>query len=750
MSLSVLQSLTADPDQLLDHARRAIIASINKTQEAEEQSAQDVDSIWAFLKQYEQDHPHLTDAISNWRRAIYDAVGENEIIKRLQNAEALRKRIHGYQQRVVRAWKLPLPDVLHPYDFSAFSKATWQGLARIAEHIPKRDKAISRLQDSIKRRLNGKRTAGVRLTKGLTFDPQQPNGQPTAERRDEPTPAPPPNQRKPAPGADKAYRSRRRKRSREEADSDEQGVFLSAATPEIRRHCPQPLGDDHGDSVCTSSELADAAQSSFETVDWRVQVDGAEDWKDLEYAEPLHEAPSSISRILRSRPMIREVLTDHTGYRLVLGDPLANDLDGAVRSLRGWLITEAVQRVLDVCADLSCRVLDGSYLSSVLSDQREKDAVRLQPHERTVLAPIHHHDHWTLVVFALDEKRICHFDSLRRPTGETKTAALGFAERLDDAGGWAFDEMDCPKQSNSSDCGVHVIVVALYWITALEAPRAINCQVWRFVFTVLLEADSGQASECRSGIAVNDFEANISVLPQHRPFPSRMPSADEVPEFMRENRHHRTGVSSLLHDVETAYLLLNDLIIKKHTDSGKLRDQLNEAERDMEVFKSIGNTITQLSSKSRPAHQRFLQESTARSEREHSRIEQKQALHAERLNQLQRAMTRVQLESAECHSKLVAISRHAETWLEEEAVVFDWEPCLQPVVQAPADLEAYLEVQPERLDGVKFMELVAANKAGLAVAAVLVRYLEYTRTRNYPTGADGPKGFLLKPAAVYQ
>ncbi|KAL8728509.1 MAG: hypothetical protein Q9166_005331 [cf. Caloplaca sp. 2 TL-2023] len=120
----------------------------------------------------------------------------------------------------------------------------------------------------------------------------------------------------------------------------------------------------------------------------KAESDMPEVKKHQKSAELLSEAPPSSPNIRQSKCSTQEAVSVDNGDDFASTGPPTNDLEGALRSLRGWLSTEAIQRVLEVCADSSDRILDGAYLSAALFDQNDEPPIRLQPHERTVIAPI--------------------------------------------------------------------------------------------------------------------------------------------------------------------------------------------------------------------------------------------------------------------------------------------------------------------------------------------------------------------------
>ncbi|KAL8798523.1 MAG: hypothetical protein Q9182_006596 [Xanthomendoza sp. 2 TL-2023] len=362
---------------------------------------------------------------------------------------------------------------------------------------------------------------------------------------------------------------------------------------------------------CLNSPVLTAVKRKAESEEREVK-------KHQQSAELLFEASPSSPNIRQSQSTATGVILVDNRNAATPTVPPTSDLEGAFQSLRGWLSTEAIQKVLEVFADSSYRILDGAYLSAALLDQKDKPPIRLQPHERTVIAPICYHDHWTLAIFALDEKRIRHYDSLRPPSDRIKSVTLAFAKGLNNVDEWVFDDMDCPKQTNQNDCGINTLVAALYWMAGLGLPR------------IILDSP-------------------------------------EIPNFMRENRKHRQGVSTLLREYETVCSILHCLSIKKTADRSRLHDQLTESTKDISALESTQDTLPQISPEFRLGLQNALEESKKKNKRKIERIKKLQGVSEERFNQLQVVMSRVQVESARCHNILARISFDAKIWLEESS-----------------------------------------------------------------------------------
>lgn len=97
-----------------------------------------------------------------------------------------------------------------------------------------------------------------------------------------------------------------------------------------------------------------------------------------------HETPGirrvalrNFSVLSEHSPVRQDVVPVEDGDGVTPTLPPTNDLEGALQSLRDWLLTEAIRRVLEVCVNSSYRILDGVYLSATFLDQKDKPPIRL-------------------------------------------------------------------------------------------------------------------------------------------------------------------------------------------------------------------------------------------------------------------------------------------------------------------------------------------------------------------------------------
>lgn len=87
----------------------------------------------------------------------------------------------------------------------------------------------------------------------------------------------------------------------------------------------------------------------------------------------------------------------------------------------------------------------------------------------------------------------------------------------------------------------------------------------------------------------------------------------------------------------------------------------------MSALESTRNTLPQISSEFRLGLQTALEESKTKNKSKIERIKKLQGVLEERSTQLQAAMSRIQIESAQCHNILATVSSNAKIWLEESS-----------------------------------------------------------------------------------
>ena len=123
---------------------------------------------------------------------------------------------------------------------------------------------------------------------------------------------------------------------------------------------------------------------------------------------------------------------------------------------------------------------------------------KLDPRVNQMLLPLYHRigKHWTLAEFDLRTRSIRHYDSLGINLGKTIGEGLCYFGNSATSGTilpWSFKSQDCPRQKDNVDCGVHVLITAVFILAGIYAPEAYECASWRQIFSTLLGAVSQEA-----------------------------------------------------------------------------------------------------------------------------------------------------------------------------------------------------------------------------------------------------------------
>lgn len=155
------------------------------------------------------------------------------------------------------------------------------------------------------------------------------------------------------------------------------------------------------------------------------------------------------------------------------------------------LSSTVIQETLAFCAPADSHLIDPLYFNSDFPE-RSGLSRHLAPSIRRVFIPLHNRQlsHWTLAVLNLESRSIFLYDSLRHD----QTAVPPVAQRLQRFGAgisgrpqdWTYQSVDCPKQSNETDCGVHVIANAAFLMICNKLPQSHDCNAWRLICRAVL------------------------------------------------------------------------------------------------------------------------------------------------------------------------------------------------------------------------------------------------------------------------
>lgn len=188
---------------------------------------------------------------------------------------------------------------------------------------------------------------------------------------------------------------------------------------------------------------------------------------------------------------------------------------GAANSMEGdgWVSASAIEYCLTIFSPRTYRVVDSTVSSS---EGHTQQTVRLGPDHKHIVMPIlRQQNHWVVVFLDLDAKRALYVDSEARQTPIPASVKdtirnLSAANPELAESEWEWECLDCVLQTNSNDCGVHVLVASLYYMYNLAQPKTIEGIFWRMFFHKALVAYDAEAS--RSSRSPSSAQGQFTVI----------------------------------------------------------------------------------------------------------------------------------------------------------------------------------------------------------------------------------------------
>ncbi|KAK2053702.1 hypothetical protein LY76DRAFT_263022 [Colletotrichum caudatum] len=217
------------------------------------------------------------------------------------------------------------------------------------------------------------------------------------------------------------------------------------------------------------------------------------------------------------------------------------------RNVEGTVIAEILDTVCALCP-LSMMLLDPLVSHNNIIPQRLRDEFLAQK-DMTILYPINltsRAKHWVLVSASATSVSI--FDSLPSATDQDELTDLlrpvlslvGEAPPAPGNQPPAPTRVVCPQQPNATDCGVAVIVNALYVIAGQDIPAKTDYSVWRRVLLTFCTGGNAVA-----GILPEDSAQRVSVSTHDMPLPPAPPTTMTEAGFAswdEKNREYRQKV----------------------------------------------------------------------------------------------------------------------------------------------------------------------------------------------------------------
>ncbi|KAL8935410.1 MAG: hypothetical protein Q9216_005443 [Gyalolechia sp. 2 TL-2023] len=199
------------------------------------------------------------------------------------------------------------------------------------------------------------------------------------------------------------------------------------------------------------------------------------------------------------------------------------DVD-TVRSLEAneWVSTTAIEKLLGILPKGNAKIYDASFMEA--DDPHKmlrKGSVKYWSKGVSVFPTNHDGKHWTLVVTDPEAFVIEFYDSQGDPEYEeaARAAATCWTTRISqlreskvEHKKWSFEVKQCPRQNNTSDCGISTIVCAIRRILNLPIPSEFDFSTWRRVLhTVLLKSLLGHYDQPPAAVAVTLPKSSQSI-----------------------------------------------------------------------------------------------------------------------------------------------------------------------------------------------------------------------------------------------
>jgi len=196
-----------------------------------------------------------------------------------------------------------------------------------------------------------------------------------------------------------------------------------------------------------------------------------------------HEIPDTLD--VMSLQAAAHALTDRT----------SQDISSALATLRAdkWLNNYAIQQVLQVfnLAD-NCHIVDPTWVSVSKPNKRVGRRYREQAYLaaddriKLIIVPLNHgNTHWTLGIINVKTGSVEVYDPLNSPnyTIAAKEALAAFATTITCKMPLSFSfPNEAARQRNTIDCGIYILVHAIYRMYDLPLLGDVHGEIWRYAF----------------------------------------------------------------------------------------------------------------------------------------------------------------------------------------------------------------------------------------------------------------------------
>ena len=259
----------------------------------------------------------------------------------------------------------------------------------------------------------------------------------------------------------------------------------------------------------------------------------------------------------------------------------SSDLRGALTTLAPgqWLSATAIELALAACPSRGSRILDSACLDMIGASPQVARKIPSLKNASRVLVPLHLERHWALTWLDLTGSQIYYYNSVTKPDSkvnpnhaQVSDRITKFAQQLFGIENWTFKRVHGPEQSNSCDCGIHVIAIAFCVLAGSPIPSSLNGALYRTIIKSMLLGASQDA-------LIQDTATTPSTLDQVRPNPPMaMPSDssssivsfaqnfhDNLLARLQSCRESAAEDRKVIHDVEA----ISDVLGKLAADHSK-------------------------------------------------------------------------------------------------------------------------------------------------------------------------------------
>ena len=260
-------------------------------------------------------------------------------------------------------------------------------------------------------------------------------------------------------------------------------------------------------------------------------------------------------------------------------------IEGALSTLQPeqWLSASIVDIILTLSTPNGVRVVD----SAILSAERMSGGQNLSPCEPTiekVYLPINYDAHWSLAIIDRRNHLLHIYDSISEDVISEESPRQRIIKQVIGALGLKADFLlsaaSVPQQGNTYDWGVHLLITAIYDVTSIKLPPSFDCDLWRRLFTVLVEVHA-DLNASNSGLLSTASQAHATLL-NHK---------EELVRSKRDLKHVASAID-VLTKLQSAKLRTSQAMQERQVALGSELHTLQNFVSRFENFHHLRDEVT--------------------------------------------------------------------------------------------------------------------------------------------------------------